>query len=90
MFPGMQALRMPVRILPYAASVVMFILLFQRKDSSNNLVIKAPERMACSCFGLLCFSLFHSNTILKSGIAQLGFQLTILSRHMDNVCKSLR
>ena len=59
MFPGMQALRMPVRILPYAASVAMFILLFQRKDSSNNLVIKAPgSGWLVLVFGLLCFSLF--------------------------------
>ena len=79
MLPGMQVLRMPVRILPYAASVAMFILLFQRRDSRNNLIIKAPgSGWLVLVFGLLCLSLFHPNTILKSGIAQLGFQLTIL------------
>ena len=34
MFPGMQVLRMPIRVLPYAFSIFVFLILFQRRGSS--------------------------------------------------------
>ena len=79
MFPGMQVLRMPIRVLPYAFSIFVFMVLFQRRGSSPVPRAQAPgSGWMVLVLALLCVNLFHPTTILKSGLAQLAFQLTIL------------
>ena len=80
MFPGTQLIRLPIRILPYAASFGVFFVLFQHRNTQlNNTVTRAPASgWLFLVLILLCLSLFHPKAILLSGLAQLGLQLTIL------------
>lgn len=79
MLPGMQVLRMPIRVLPYAISLALFCFLFQQRSLVGRDSIRVPgSGWLILVLFLLCAGLFHPDTILKSGVAQLGFQLTIL------------
>ena len=79
MLPGMQVLRMPIRVLPYAISLALFCFLFQQRSLAGRDSIRVPgSGWLVLVLFLLCAGLFHPDTILKSGVAQLGFQLTIL------------
>ena len=60
MFPGMQVLRMPIRVLPYAFSIFVFMVLFQRRGSSPDPRAQAPgSGWMVLVLALLCVNLFH-------------------------------
>ena len=80
MFPGTQLIRLPIRILPYAASFGVFFILFQHRNTQPKQYShkSACEWLAFSCFDSSLLKSFSSKAILLSGLAQLGLQLTNL------------
>lgn len=78
MLPGAQVIRLPIRVLPYFFSIVLFFVLFRQREQKKA-VLRAPAS-AWLVFALvvMCLNLFHPTTILYSGLAQFAFQLTII------------
>lgn len=78
MLPGAQVIRLPVRVLPYFFSVVLFFVLFRQREQKNAVPRAPASTWLVFALVVMCFNLFHPTTILYSGLAQFAFQLTII------------
>ena len=72
--PGMQAVRVYVRALPYVSSLAA-LLYYMTRGAEPRLPLQA--RWLVGVFGLLALNLLHAETHMKAGVAQMIFQLAI-------------
>ena len=72
--PGMQPFRAYIRALPYVTSLAALIYYFQR--AAGELLPPGAGWLVAS-FGLLALNLFHEETQVLAGIAQIVFQISI-------------
>jgi len=72
--PGMQAVRVYIRALPYVSSLGALIFYMQRSSGGP---LPASCRWLIAVFGLLALNLLHQETHLSAGIAQVIFQISI-------------
>jgi hypothetical protein len=76
MLPGAQAIRLPMRILPYAGNLFLFFAYFERPPSWARF----PGTMWLSLvFILLLFELLHPDTALIPGMVQMVLCISIFA-----------
>ena len=81
--PGAQAVRTPVRALPYLASAAALLYYFRTPSGE---ALHGSARWLMASFGLLTLNLLHATTHSLAGVEQIVFQISIAAPIFRSIC----